>query len=173
MVGPNRSRRRSRRRRACFLYLVQLIHAEAAHFGFDVFADLFGRWQEAPFRLNTTSTNRGRETHIRHSGGHQTLQTGFTNRAGTCVIRHLPWFQHTAEERVWMDAGLDVWGWAGTEHSRCRCRSPCRSATLVPNANGHTVYIKEIHIIYAKTELYLAFHVVLLLTAVAQTPAAI
>lgn len=39
-----------------FIYLIQLIHAEAAHFGFDVFADVFGRWQEAPFRLNTAST---------------------------------------------------------------------------------------------------------------------
>lgn len=34
-----------------FTDLVQLVHAEAAHFGFDVFADVFGRWQEAPFRL--------------------------------------------------------------------------------------------------------------------------
>lgn len=39
-----------------FVYLVELKHAEAAHFGFDVFADVFGRRQEAPFRLNTTST---------------------------------------------------------------------------------------------------------------------
>lgn len=36
-----------------FLYLIQLVHAEPAHFGFDVFADVFGRWQEAPFRLDT------------------------------------------------------------------------------------------------------------------------
>lgn len=34
-------------------YLVVLVHAVATHFGLDVFADMFGGWQETAFRLKT------------------------------------------------------------------------------------------------------------------------
>lgn len=37
-------------------YLVVLVHAEAAHFGLDVSADMFGGRQEAAFRLKATHT---------------------------------------------------------------------------------------------------------------------
>lgn len=101
-----------------FTDLVQLVHAEAAHFGFDVFADVFGRWQEAPFRLKAGTKQKVSNT----------LMTS------VCVCVCVPLFQHTVEECVLTDGGLDTSGWAATEHSRCKCRSPCRSATLRPNA---------------------------------------
>lgn len=40
----------------CCSYLVVLVHAEAAHFGLDVFADMFGGRQEATFRLKPQHT---------------------------------------------------------------------------------------------------------------------
>lgn len=48
-------------------YLVVLVHTEAAHFGLDVFADMFRGWQEATFRLKPQRTeNQLSNTHTQN-----------------------------------------------------------------------------------------------------------
>lgn len=99
---------------------------------------MFGRWQEAPFRLKTTTGTKQKvsNTHCVCVGGEESRQSKRvypTMLAAVCVCVRLPLFPHTVEECVLTDGGLDTSGWAATEHSRCKCRSPCRSATLRPH----------------------------------------
>lgn len=44
-------------------YFVVLVHAVATHFGLDVFADMFGGWQETAFRLKTKHQLSETHTH--------------------------------------------------------------------------------------------------------------